>query len=65
MQELMQKAPRGVVVWIAPCGFLNLLSCTTPIHQSRDSTTHNELGPPTLITIKKIPLKSNNVESFS
>jgi hypothetical protein len=49
--ELMQMAMEGA----APCGFVSLLFYRTQDHQSRDSITHNGLGPPPPILIKKIP----------
>jgi hypothetical protein len=36
-------------------GLLNLLSYRTQNYQPKNGTTHNELGPPPSITIKKLP----------
>ena len=49
-QELMQRPWRSAAYWLASPGFLHLISYRTQDYQSRDSTTHNELGPPPLIT---------------
>jgi len=49
-QELMQRPWRDVSYRFASPGLLNLLSYRTQDHQPRDGTTHNGLGPPTLIT---------------
>ena len=41
------EAMEGATYWLAPQGLLSLLSYRT---QPRDSTTHNDLGPPPSIT---------------
>jgi hypothetical protein len=48
-QELMQRPWRGAAYWIASPDLLSLLSHRIKDHQLRDVTTHNGLGPPTLV----------------
>jgi hypothetical protein len=49
-QELMQRPWRDAAYWIASAGLLSLLSYITQHYQPRDDTTHNELGPLSLVT---------------
>ena len=42
----MQRPWRDAAYWLAPYGFLSLLSYRTQDHQPRDGTTHNGLSPP-------------------
>ena len=50
-QELMQRPWRAAAAyWLTSPGLLSLLSHRTQDPQPRDSTTHNGLGPPALIT---------------
>jgi len=44
------EAMEGDAYWLAAPALLGLLSYRTQNHQPRDGTTHNGLGPPTLIT---------------
>jgi hypothetical protein len=48
-QELMQRLWKDAAYWIASPGLLSLLSYRTLDYQARDDTTHNGLGPPTLV----------------
>ena len=41
-QELMQRAWRDVLYWLASPGLLSFLSYRTQDYQSRDGPTHNE-----------------------
>jgi hypothetical protein len=43
-QKLMQRPWRDAAYWLAPHGFLNLLSYNTQEYQLKDGITHNELG---------------------
>jgi hypothetical protein len=45
----MQRPWRDVTYWLASPGLLSLLSYRTQDYQPRDGTTHNGLGPPSLI----------------
>lgn len=45
-QELMQRPWSSAAHWLAPCGLVRLFSYRKQDHQTRDSTTHNELDPP-------------------
>lgn len=54
-QKLMQKQKRNAAYWTIPCGLLNFLSYNTKGHLLLDDTSHSELGPSTLSSIKKIP----------
>jgi len=64
MQELMQRPWRDVTYWLASPGLLSLLSYRTQDHQPRDGTTHNGLGPPTLITSWENALQLDLKETF-
>jgi hypothetical protein len=45
-EELMQRPWRTAINWLAPYGFLSLLSHSTQHHQTRGGITHSELGHP-------------------
>jgi hypothetical protein len=49
-QKLMQRPRKGAACWLASSGLLKLLSYRTQDYQPRDGTTHNGLGPLSLIT---------------
>lgn len=49
-QEMMQKPWRDAAYRLAPHGLLSLHFYRNQGHQSKDDTTYNELGPPTLVT---------------
>jgi hypothetical protein len=49
-QELMQRPWRDVTYRLASPGLLSLLFYRTQDYQPRDGPTHNELGPPLLMT---------------
>lgn len=51
-QELIQRPWRGAAYWLAPHGFLSLISYRTQDHHPRDDTIHKELGPSPSITKK-------------
>jgi hypothetical protein len=44
-----QKPWRHTAYWVAPCGFLSLLSYTFQEHLLSGDTAHSVLGPPTFI----------------
>ena len=44
-QILMQRPLRNTAYYLAPHGFLSLLSYNTQGHEPREGTTHNDLGP--------------------
>ena len=48
-QEMDQKPWRRTAYWVAPCGFLSLLSYTFQEHLLSGDTAHSVLGPPTFI----------------
>lgn len=60
-QELMPRPYRNASYWLAPHGFLNLLSYRTQDHQPRGDPTYDGLGPPPSIPhqwpIKKLPYR--------
>jgi hypothetical protein len=49
-QELMQRPWRDAAYWLAPHGFLSLLSYGAQDHQPRNGPTHDGLGLSPLIT---------------
>jgi hypothetical protein len=46
----MQKPWKNAAYWLASPGLFSLLSYRTEEYQPSDGTTHNGLGPSTLIT---------------
>jgi hypothetical protein len=63
-QELMQRPWRGAAYWLASPGLLSLLSYRTQDYQPRDGTTHNGLGPPSLITNWENAFQLDFMEAF-
>jgi len=61
--ELMQRPWRRDAFWLASPGLLSLFSYKTQDHQPRDGTTHNGLGPLSLIT-EKNALQLDLMEAF-
>jgi hypothetical protein len=49
-QDLMQRSWKGTAYWLVFPGLLSVLSYRTQDYQPRDGTTHNGLGPSSLIT---------------
>lgn len=45
-QELEQRPGKSTACWLAPCGWLGLLSHTAQAHLPRTGTTHSGLDHP-------------------
>jgi hypothetical protein len=53
--EAHAEAMEGAAYWLAPHGWLSLLSYRTQDHQARDGTTYNEMVLPHSSLIEKMP----------